>query len=138
MKKTKRFYNPFYDCVMEIIVYTKEHINIASDLKQDWMDYIWTRDESRHAFDNAYAPLPLNQLHGKHILSIMAKDKLEWFFKERILGFIQILVIVSLNIFCRMNTLLNGRNVSNFFGRIKNVKQTASSLDFKKTELSFK
>ncbi|TLD84233.1 hypothetical protein [Helicobacter sp. MIT 05-5294] len=128
-------YNPFYDCSVEIIVYTQEHIiNLASYLEQDWMDYIrsdW--DSSWHTFDKAYALLPLNQLYAELILSTMAKDKLAWFFQERILGFVQIPVVVSLEVFCKLKSKINNEEVYRLFGNALEMRQIGRALEFEKT-----
>lgn len=127
-------YNPLYDCSVEIIIYTQEHVvNIASNLEQDWMDYIrsdW--DESWHTFDKAYATLPLNQMYAREILNTMAKDKLEWFFQERIVGFVQIPVVVNVEVFCKLKSKNNDKDCYKIFGNIIDMKQLGKALEFEK------
>lgn len=90
----EREFNIIYDSSIEILIYTKdEKYFIRSallgdsklSLRGDWEDY-------------NPANLNFNHIYAKELLQRFAPHKLKWFFSERIKGYVQIPVKVSLGL----------------------------------------
>lgn len=95
------WFNIIYDSSVEILVYTKdEKYYIESPLFGDSRDSL--RDDwgcKWKEINYASSNLNLNHIYAKELLHRFAPHKLEWFFSERIKGYAQIPVKVSLDCF---------------------------------------
>lgn len=91
---SESYFNINYDSSIEILIHTKdEKYFIRSVLFGD--SKLSLRDEW-DSYD--YANLNFNHIYAKELLQRFAPHKLEWFFNERIKGYVQIPVKVSLGL----------------------------------------
>ena len=95
------WFNIIYNASVEILIYTKDEKyfiesslfgDSLDSLREDW-SYEWK--EKNYASSN----LNLNHIYAKELLQKLAPHKLEYFFKERMSGFLQIPVRVSIDCF---------------------------------------
>ncbi|TQR49237.1 hypothetical protein, partial [Campylobacter troglodytis] len=98
-EKIEGWFNIIYDSSVEILIYTKDEKyfiesplfgDSLDSLREDW-DYRWSDAEY------VASHLNLHHIYARELLQKLAPHKLEYFFKERIKGFLQIPVRVSID-----------------------------------------